>query len=85
MGKLKDVEIEKFILGIIFLDNKLSYKLDELNENMFMNDICFEIFKIMKEFKKENIVIDVVIVKLKIDRKFLVIKISDVINLIIWG
>lgn len=59
MGKSKDVEIEKSILGTILLDNKLSYKLDELNENMFMNDICLEIFKIMKELKKENIVIDV--------------------------
>ena len=57
MGKSKDVEIEKSILGTILLDNKLSYKLDELNENMFMNDICLEIFKIMKELKKENIVI----------------------------
>ncbi|WP_272873764.1 DnaB-like helicase N-terminal domain-containing protein, partial [Clostridioides difficile] len=52
MGKSKDVEIEKSILGTILLDNKLSYKLDELNENMFMNDICLEIFKIMKELKK---------------------------------
>lgn len=74
MGKSKDVEIEKSILGTILLDNKLSYKLDELNENMFMNDICLEIFKIMKELKKKNIVIDVATVKSKIDRKSLAIK-----------
>ncbi|KAK2329808.1 DnaB-like helicase N-terminal domain-containing protein, partial [Clostridioides difficile] len=85
MGKSKDVEIEKSILGTILLDNKLSYKLDELNENMFMNDICLEIFKIMKELKKENIVIDVATVKSKIDRKSLAIKTSDVTNLITWG
>ncbi|HBF5831686.1 TPA: AAA family ATPase [Clostridioides difficile] len=85
MGKSKDVEIEKSILGTILLDNKLSYKLDELNENMFMNDICLEIFKIMKELKKENIVIDVATVKSKIDRKSIAIKTSDVTNLITWG
>ncbi|MGO0904364.1 replicative DNA helicase [Clostridioides difficile] len=83
--KSKAVEIEQAILGTIILDNKLNYKLDELNENMFMNSTCLEIFKIMKELRKENIIIDVATVKSKIDEKSLAIKMSSLTSIITWG
>ena len=82
MELVNAVNIEQSTLGSLIVDDTLSYKLDELNENMFTVEYNKNIFKVMKDLYKDKKSLDIETIYNKLKEKSYGVDISYLSNLV---
>lgn len=82
MELVNAVNIEQSTLGSLIVDDTLSYKLDELNEDMFTVEYNKNIFKVMKDLYKDKKSLDIETIYNKLKEKSYDVDISYLSNLV---
>lgn len=82
MSTLQAINVEQSILGSFIMDESISYKLQELHEDMFTVQMNKDIFNIMNKLYKEKNTLDIPTIKTKLEEISSTVTTSYLSNLV---